>query len=427
MSHRSWLLIAIGLLSVVLIGLIGLLTPWHVLPIGVHPVSPSNDFNTVDIARAKAFHAAILPWGMSSWVLGLILIGLIGFTSFGSRFLALLPGPFFLKAFLGVVAIELAINIAEIPFDVAREKVFRVYALSTLNWRGWIVERLQHFAIGTSLTGIGLALLVLCARILGQRWWIVGGAGAALLVIVLSFGYPLVFEPIFNKFTPMASSPLRDELMTMAAQDGVPVKQILIADASRRTTALNAYVSGFGATRRIVLYDVLLTSASPSEVKLVVAHELGHAKSNDVGRYTLVGALSAALGVALIALLLGWRPVLVRAGLEPNPNPLADPRSVPLILAIIATLTLLQLPISSLLSRNIEARADVHALDLTHDPDAFVAMQRTLSISNLSDPNPNKFIFWLLASHPTPPQRIGIARAWARLNHQVEPPAINSR
>jgi STE24 endopeptidase len=224
----------------------------------------------------------------------------------------------------------------------------------------------------------------------------------------------------------MSASPLRDELMTMAAHDGIPVKQILIADASRRTTTLNAYVSGFGASRRIVLYDVLLTSASPGEVKLVVAHELGHAKANDVGRFTLVGALAAAIGVMLLALLLKWEPLLNRAGLKSTSNPLADPRSIALVLALIASMTLLTQPVSSLLSRNIEAHADVHALNLTGDPQTFVAMQRTLSISNLSDPTPSKLIFWLFANHPTPPQRIAIARAFARLKHQVEPPTLSS-
>jgi STE24 endopeptidase len=425
MSNRSWLL-SVGVLVVVLGVLVGFFTPWRVLPIAIHPLPASNDFSTAEISRARAFHSSLIPWGVGSWALGFILAGIAGFTSVGSRLIGLLPGPFFVRAFLGVIAIELAINVVELPLDAKRETLFRTYGLSTQNWRNWLVDRIQHFAIGASLTAVGLALLVLSARIFGQRWWIAGGAGAALLVIAVSFGYPLIFEPIFNKFTPMSASPLRDELMTMAAHDGIPVKQILIADASRRTTTLNAYVSGFGASRRIVLYDVLLTSASPGEVKLVVAHELGHAKANDVGRFTLVGALAAAIGVMLLALLLKWEPLLNRAGLKSTSNPLADPRSIALVLALIASMTLLTQPVSSLLSRNIEAHADVHALNLTGDPQTFVAMQRTLSISNLSDPTPSKLIFWLFANHPTPPQRIAIARAFARLKHQVEPPTLSS-
>lgn len=420
------LIVAVGLLAVFLVALIGLLTPWHVLPVEIHPLPASSDFTAAQISRARSFHSTLLPWSICSLLLGLILVGIAGFTSLGANLLGRLPGPYFLQTFLGVVLIELAINLAQVPIDVVQERTLRAYGLSTQSWRSWFVERMQHLAIGTLLTGVGLALLVWCARIFGERWWMAGGVGAAVLVVILSFGYPIVFEPIFNKFAPMASSPLRHDLMVMAASDGVPVKEILVADASRRTTALNAYVSGFGATRRIVLYDVLLDKASPNEVKLVVAHELGHAKANDVGRYTIVGALSAALGVALIALLLRWRPLIERAGLKSIGNPLADPRSIALVLALMALFTLIQQPISSLLSRNIEARADVHALRLTKDPTDFVDMQRALSISNLSNLNPNRIVFWLFATHPTPPQRIGVARAWARLNHQVEPPLINS-
>jgi STE24 endopeptidase len=159
----------------------------------------------------------------------------------------------------------------------------------------------------------------------------------------------------------------------------------------------------------------------------VVAHELGHAKANDVGRFTLIGALATAIGVLLLALMIKWDPLLKLAGVTPSSNPMSEPRSIGLVLALIAAMTLLMQPISSLISRNIEARADVHALQLTGDPRTFVLMQRTLSRSNLSDPNPSKIIFWLFANHPTAPQRIAIARAFAQLNHQVVPPALANR
>src|SRR4029077_12310053 len=105
-------------------------------------------------------------------------------------------------------------------------------------------------------------------------WWSIGAVLGATLVVVLSFAYPIVVEPVFNSFTPMPAGELRTSLLTMAARDGVPVRDVLVADASRRTNSLNAYVSGFGATRRIVVYDTLLKDATPDEVRLIVAHEL---------------------------------------------------------------------------------------------------------------------------------------------------------
>ena len=196
----------------------------------------------------------------------------------------------------------------------------------------------------------------------------------------------------------------------MAERDRVPVKDVLVADASRRTTALNAYVSGYGASRRIVVYDTLLRDAPPAEVKLVVAHELGHAKRNDVLYGTALGALGAAAGVCLLYLLMGWAPLLRRAGAESA----GDPRSIPLLIAVLAVVGLLSAPVQNLVSRRIEARADEHALELTRDPGTFIQMQRRLAVQNLSDLDPNPFIYVMFSSHPTGPERIAQARDYAR-------------
>jgi STE24 endopeptidase len=209
----------------------------------------------------------------------------------------------------------------------------------------------------------------------------------------------------------MEHTALRQELVEMAARDGVPVRDVLVADASRRTTALNAYVSGLGPSRRIVVYDTLLRDAPPAEVKLVVAHELGHAKYNDVLRGTAIGALGAALAVCLLYLALGWAPLLARAGAD------AGPRSIALIMALSALAALATAPVQSWASRRIEARADEHALELTRDPATFIGMQRRLAVQNLSDLEPPAVLYFFYASHPAGPERIAQARDFARREH----------
>jgi STE24 endopeptidase len=229
-----------------------------------------------------------------------------------------------------------------------------------------------------------------------------------------------VVEPLFNKFTPMHQGPLRTSLLRMAAEDGVPAKDVLVADASRRTTALNAYVSGFGATRRIVVYDTLLKSASDDEVRLIVAHELGHAKSKDVLWGTFAGAIGVAAFTCLLGLLLRWPRLLSWAGVDS----LGDGTVVALMLAMVALVSFLTSPGQTLISRRIETRADVHSLNLTHDPATFVRMQARLSVTNLSDLDPPPLLFGLFATHPTGPQRIALARTWAELHHVAEPPSL---
>ena len=126
---------------------------------------------------------------------------------------------------------------------------------------------------------------------------------------------------------------------------------------------------------------------------------------------TLVGALGAAAAVALLGGLLSWTPLLRRAGAEAP----GDPRVVPLVLFLAAVGTVVSTPVQNMVSRHVEVRADVHALDLTADPDAFVAMQRRLAATNLSDPTPPRAWHWWFGSHPTAAQRVAMAEDWTRL------------
>jgi STE24 endopeptidase len=248
------------------------------------------------------------------------------------------------------------------------------------------------------------------ARLAPRWWWAWVAAGAAGLAVLFSFVFPVLVEPLFNKFTPMPAGALREDLLAMAAQDGVPARDVLVADASRRTTALNAYVSGLGPTRRIVVYDTLLREAPAAEVEAVVAHELGHAKRNDVLTGTLLGAFGAAAAVCAAYLLGSWTGLLRRAGVES----ITDPRAVALLLALAAVAGLVAAPWQSRVSRLIEARADAHALDVTHDPSTVETMERRLATTNLADVDPPRLEYLMFASHPSVVERIAAARAYGR-------------
>jgi STE24 endopeptidase len=226
----------------------------------------------------------------------------------------------------------------------------------------------------------------------------------------VSFAYPVLVEPRFNQFTSMPAGPQRDDFLKLAADDGVPVTDVLVADASKRTTALNAYVSGFGSTRRLVVYDTLLKNTPPAQVRLVVAHELGHAAENDVLHGTLIGVLGAAFAATLLGLLLGAK--------------MADPRRTALLLALIVAGTTLASPVQNLVSRKIEARADYHSLRLTDDPKDFVAMQHDLAVTNISGLDPARWRYWMFATHPTAPERIAMGRAWATAHGTTVPPLV---
>ena len=183
------------------------------------------------------------------------------------------------------------------------------------------------------------------------------------------------------------------------------VDDVLVADASRRTTTLNAYVSGFGSTRRVVLYDNLVRDLPRDQMLSVVAHELGHARHDDVLYRLAAGGVRRVFGVGLLALVL---PLGRR-----RPHVMRDPAVVPLVLALVAIGTLLSSPVKNGLSRRIETRADVDALQTTRDPAAFIEMQRQLALRSLSDQPPAWSQFWF-GSHPTTLQRIAIAEQLGR-------------
>ncbi|RCG28398.1 M48 family peptidase [Sphaerisporangium album] len=410
--------VALVVLGAAVAVLVAVTTPWHALRGGAPEVAPdpARDFTPAQIARAAAFDSAVSLPAYLSLAVTLIVAGVLILTPAGAWAVDRLRGPWWVRVLLGVLVLSAVSLLLKWPLGMWYETRLRAFGLSTQDWASWSADRLKGFAVQAVMTAVMILAVVWLARRARRRWWIPASIGAFAFTIAASFVYPLVVEPLFNDFRPLPAGPLRADLIAMAARDGVPVEDVLVADASRRTTALNAYVSGFGATRRIVVYDTLLR-APEKEVELVVAHELGHAKNGDVLSGTLVGGLGAAAGACLLFLVAG-SPSLRRRARVPS---VGDPRATGLLLGLMTVATILSGPAENVVSRAVEARADVHALDLTRDPATFAAMQRRLAVTNLSDLSPDAFEYFLYASHPTPPQRIALARSWARQNGLPEP------
>lgn len=415
MSPRAWALLALGGLLIGLLVVAAVVVPWS------RPPAPRADqlaalagFPPDQLTHARGFRAALRPASYGAMLIGLAGAAVLGFTPLGARLVELvarpLGGHWIARAVLGGLAVLLVVDLVVLPFAAWRHAVVLRYGLSTQGWSGWVLDLLKSYAVGAVIGAVALLGFFTVVRLVPRWWWAWGAVGAAGLVILLSFVLPVLVEPVFNRFTPMQPGPLRTQLTELAARDGVPVRDVLVADASRRTRTVNAYVSGFGPTRRIVVYDTLLREATPDEVVGVVAHELGHAKDGDVGGGTLLSAVGAAAGVVALYLLGGFGPLLRAAGVQD----IGEPRAVALMVALVAAGGLVAGPVQSLVSRHVEARADAHALALTGDPGSFEAMQRRLSAVNLADPDPPRWEYLWLASHPSTVERIAAARAYAR-------------
>ncbi|HEX8104261.1 MAG TPA: M48 family metallopeptidase [Solirubrobacteraceae bacterium] len=294
--------------------------------------------------------------------------------------------------------------IAQLPVSaIGRQRAIDV-GLTTRSWPGWLADVGLDLAISAGLAAVGGALLVVALRRLGRAWWTVGAALIVVFGVAITYGSPVLIDPLFNRFEPLEPGRTRSAVLDLARRADVDVGEVYVVDASKRTTGANAYVAGIGKTKRVVLFDTLLRDFTPAQVRLVVAHELGHVHHRDVSHGLLWLAVVAPFGVLAAARLaerLGpddWRA-------RPAPAVPAVALALAIVVPVITT-------ISNELSREVEARADRYALALTHQPDTLIAFQRMIAIANVSDPQPPGWVNVLLGTHPTAVQRIGAAVAF---------------
>ena len=291
------------------------------------------------------------------------------------------------------------VTVLTLPVSAISRERAKDVGLVTQSWTGWLGDVAKGIVIEIVIVGAGGALLVFVMRRFGRRWWAPAAALAVGFGVVMTYASPIVLDPLFNRFEPLPAGELRSDVLEMAEKAGVKVGEVYEMDASRRTTAANAYVAGLGSTKRVVLYDTLLRDFSPGEVRLVVAHELGHVHYRDVPRGLLYLAIVAPFGMLAVARLAErWAP---------GGGPAAVP-AVGLALAVVVPAVTI---ISNQLSRPVEARADRYSIELTGEADELIGFQRRITVQNVSDPEPPAWVSFLLGTHPTAMERIGQALA----------------
>ncbi len=266
----------------------------------------------------------------------------------------------------------------------------------------WFVGRAPAWLAALALVPAAYALV----RRLPRAWPAVAGLLMSALIAVVVMASPLVLEPLSFRFEPLPEGPLRVEIERLLERAGQPVDEIVVADASRRTTKQNAYVSGLGTTRRVVLYDTLVEQRPPAEVGVILAHELGHDAHADLARGVAAG------GAAVIALCYLLAAVLRAASRRGRLEGPADPRGAVLALALVIVLDVASQPVEMWLSRRAEAAADYAALELTQDPETYLASKQQLARANLSDPLPPRWAYLMWSSHPAMAERLTMGERW---------------
>lgn len=242
-----------------------------------------------------------------------------------------------------------------------------------------------------------------------DRWWLIASGTAIPLTAGLTFLFPVLIAPRFNKYEPLMDKELADRLTLLAEKTGIRVADVVQMDMSRRTTKANAFFAGLGHSKRIVVSDTMLAEFTHDEIEAVVAHEIGHQVNRDLWRFILSSSL--------LTLATAWATDRVgRSAMSARPDlvgttKLGNPRALPVIAVAFGVAGTLITPLQLAYSRRIERRTDRFAVELTGNGAAYAGAMEKLAALNLADPNPPGWVTILLHSHPPIAERIDTARS----------------
>jgi Zn-dependent protease with chaperone function len=291
------------------------------------------------------------------------------------------------------------------------------FGLSTQSLGAWALD--QGKAFGFEIVAIGvLPLLALAWRVIEShptRWWLWLSLGVLPVATATVLLQPLVFDPLFNKFTPLHDATLRTEILALAARADIPARHVYEVDMSTKTRKVNAYVSGFGASQRIVIWDTTLQKMAHDEILFVMGHEMGHYVLHHIWK----GLGWVTLGSFAVLWLTAWltHALLARFGARWGVQGMGDLAAMPLLFAMLALVNFVGAPVSNAISRGVEHEADVFSLELTHDNDAGARSFLKLAEDNRSNPEPATWVKLLLFDHPPLGERIRFAleyKPWER-------------
>ena len=313
-----------------------------------------------------------------------------------------------------------AASLLNLPLDYYAGFVLeRRFGLSTQGFASWLGDWGKSLAVGAILGVIGAWVFYAVVRRSPRRWWFYFWLASIPLILAFLLAEPFVIEPLFNRFTPLAKTQSllveRIEAMLDHAGLSIPPARIFEMDASSKTKTVDAYVSGVGASKRVVVWDTALRTMGPDELLLVLGHETGH-----YALYHIPKEFALDEAVALLFIFLGFlaaNRLVERAGRRTGIEGVGDLASLPLVLVVLTVLVFLSSPIVNGISRHYEHQADQFGLEVAYgivaDPNtAEIHALETLGTEDLADPDPSPFIKFWLYTHPPLADRIRFAASY---------------
>jgi len=257
-------------------------------------------------------------------------------------------------------------------------------------------------AISAILGGTLLCVLLILVYYLKNTWWLWAWMMVAVFELLMLWLYPVLIDPLFNKFGPIANKELENQIVSLVGKAGLQVRGVFQMDAGKRSKHTNAYFTGIGRIKRIVLFDTLLTSHPDEEILSIIAHEVGHWKRKHIYKELVFVQMLSLIGLYLFAKLLNWPLIYQTFGFQ---EPVAYV-GLFLVGALMSPLGYFVRPLESAVSRKFEREADDVAFDLMGTTKPMCNALLRLTTDNLVNLVPHPIYAWFYYSHPPPVERI---------------------
>jgi Zn-dependent protease with chaperone function len=325
----------------------------------------------------------------------------------------------FLQALIVVPLFVVLLNVLDWPLDAYRQSIRLQYGLSVQHWGSWFVDQLIGLGIIIVILTVAVWFVIRRIRRSPSRWWFQVWLGSLPFILFLVFIEPLVIDPLFNKFEPLAKTnpQLVEAIEKVTARGGlsIPPDRMFLMKASEKVTTLNAYVTGFGPSKRVVVWDTTIQKASTPETLFVYGHEMGHYVLNHILIGLAAMAVGLFIGLYVLYRIANW--LLPRVQQRWHIRELGDWAAVPLLFLIFSVLSFISTPIGSTFSRQLEHNADVYGLEITHginanSQESAAHAFQVLGELSLSYPYPSRAVVFWYYDHPAIPDRVRFAHEY---------------
>ncbi len=295
------------------------------------------------------------------------------------------------------------------------------FGLSNQTYEQWFNEYLIGFGVGIVMGGIFLTIVYAIIRRAPNTWWIWGAAAVSVFFAFTALVGPVFISPLFNDYKPMRDGELKQQILSLARANGIPVTDVFEVDASRQSKRISANVQGFLSTTRISLNDNLLNRSTPNEVRAVMAHEMGHYVLGHVNE--MIAYITLLSLVAFAFAHWGFQALHRVFGGLWGIRDIADPAGLAVLSMLLSIIGALGTPVTNTMVRSNEAEADIFGLNAAREPDGFANIALKLSEYRKLDPTPwEEFVFY---DHPSGRSRISMAMHWkAEHLNELPPPAV---